>query len=241
MSEVQSYGSVSWDDLDFNKQNTGNNFNKRDENLFLKLQKGDNIVRVVTDPKLYVFHNWTPEGENVDKEKVAKKAKFGFSVRCSAPHGSCPLCDAGVKTKEKYMIGVLTGKGKDSEVHTQFRILDAASSITKQLKTYKDNKKWGALVKYDVNIFKKENVDPQNMYTVMPDGAPTALSESELKLINDFDTSLLTKQTIPVTPESVQDSMDRILKSVAKDSGEAKTESPTATTGGKVSTDFPAL
>lgn len=246
---MQQVGKVSWSDLEFEAKK-GKKFGKKEmNNDFYKLKDGHNVVRIVTDPYRYVFHNWKPGeaktgGDWVDPKKANK---FGETIKCSKPHGECPLCTMKDRPKEKFYIGVL--------VDNQIKIIDAAAGIIKKIKTLKDNPKWGSPLGYDVDIVKDSNADPTDMYGVVPDGGPYSLTPEQLKLIEEFDLSKIETLVTPPTPDKVLNRMKWRAKEICaegksvpaalaldKDKAVDTTteETSTVVTEDGIPTDFPA-
>lgn len=245
---MQQVGKVSWSDLEFEAKKNKKFVKKDTSQDYLKLVNGHNVVRIVTDPYRYVFHNWKPGdaksgGDWVDPKKASQ---YGETIKCSKPHGDCPLCNLKDRPKEKFYIGVL--------VDNQVKILDAASGIVQKIKLLKDNPKWGSPLGYDVDIVKNADAEPANIYNVVPDGGPYALTPEQLEIIEKFDLSKLETMVTPPTPDKVLNRMKWTAKKICADGkavpaalaldkpAETSTvteETSTATTEDGVSTDFP--
>lgn len=224
--ENQTYGFVAWDDLKFPSKDGKKNYENKDSDYF-KLEAGVNTVRILTSPAPYSFHNWKPEGESVDPKKASK---WGYTVRCSKMHGSCPLCKAGNKPKQKFLMAVLVKEVEAKPDHKdkgKIKLLDASPAIAKDLKTLNDNKKWGNPFRYDVDIVKNPDADPNNYYSVTPSGPPEPLSDSEMKLKADWDDKMLTRHLVIPTPAQAEEQMERIMKKVAVEGGAPVKAKPT--------------
>jgi hypothetical protein len=104
----------------------------------------------------------------------------------------------------------------------KIKLLDASPAIAKDLKTLNDNKKWGNPFRYDVDIVKNPDADPNNYYSVTPSGPPEPLSESEMSLKANWDDKTLTRQLVIPTPAQVEEQMERIMKKVAVEGSASK-------------------
>ena len=79
---MAQYGQTDWDLV--GNENKNKDFKK---DMYLRLQDGPNRIRIVTKPFQYLAHTYKKEGDK----------GFGQKVYCSAPMGSCPLCEKGDK------------------------------------------------------------------------------------------------------------------------------------------------
>ncbi len=166
MSSTTDFGLVGWDSVEFFDKNS--NDRKRDE--FIRLQSGDNVVRIVTRPFQYIVHKWKEEGDK----------GFGDKVYCSMYHGSCPLCALDDKPKQRWFIGVIDRKTQS------YKILDMSQTIFKAVQKYNRNEKWGNPGDYDINIVVDKNAGATGYYTVMPE-PKTILSDSDIEIKQKAD------------------------------------------------------
>lgn len=80
----QEFGKSTWDEETSNKR-AGNRGAERA--AFMRLENGSNVVRVITDPHVYLSHKYKDEADTSTNS-------FGEKIMCSAPlHKSCVLCD----------------------------------------------------------------------------------------------------------------------------------------------------
>jgi len=96
---TQVFGEVNWADK--------GGFGAKKESakdLFLKLDDGDNEVRILTAPFQKLIHRYKVDPNN--------KKDFGRKVLCSAIHGKCPICsmEGQDKAKPSWLVGVLSRK-----------------------------------------------------------------------------------------------------------------------------------
>lgn len=184
----QKFGTSTWDEETGGKRGAqgANGDKKRD--AFMRLNDGNNLVRVVTKPHLYLSHKYKEEGD----------PGFGDKIMCSAPlHKSCVLCDRKDRAKKRWFVGVIDRKT------SQYKILDISVLVYDQLKTLNRSEKWGDPSRYDIDIVVNKTAAPANYYSVVPD-PPTPLSKEDLELIKkSVNEEELDKKCTPPTPDWV--------------------------------------
>ncbi len=204
------FGEVSWQDTVIGEGTEKKvPFNK---DLYLKLEKGSNIVRIVTPPHQYVQHKWKPEGD----------PGFGYRVMCSSVHGSCPLCAKGDKPKRRWYLGVI-----DRKTNT-YKLLDISVSVFKSIQSLVKDEDWGDPNKYDVDIKVDQAAGPAGYYTVNPK-PHKALSANDLQIKEKVDMEELKRKVSPPTPDKVQERLDKILQgglAIKPGAGVAATAAP---------------
>lgn len=185
-----TFGEVAWGtDVNSDKKKT----NTKD--LFLSLVEGDNEVRVVTSPFQYAMHKYKAPGDK----------GFGRKVVCSATKEdpNCPLCLAGDKAKRKWYIGVIDRKAN------QYKILDISFAVFSQIGKYVNNKRWGDITKYDINIVVDKNAGATGYYTVQPIAKEPLSAEDQL-IVDNIDMDQIRKFATPPSVEAVQKKLDKI-------------------------------
>lgn len=190
-----TFGEVDWNsDLGFNGGNTEKKTANKD--LWLRLEEGSNVVRLVTQPHQYITHK--------SVKKVGDKG-FGQKVGCSTVHGSCPLCEKGLKAGPRWLLGVI-----DRKTNT-FKILDISYQVFSQIRKYARNVAvWGDPQKYDIDIVVDKNGGPTGYYAVQP--IPhKPLSAADQKIKDDADVEELKRKVTAPSPEIVQKRLDKIL------------------------------
>ena len=192
---MSTFGEISWNDDVFageNKKQT----NSKD--LFLRLNDGDNEMRVVTQPFQYLVHKYKKEGD----------AGFGQKINCAALNGSCPLCALGDKAKPRWLLGVISKSGATAGT---YKILDISFAVFGQIRKYARNTKtWGDPTKYDINIVVNKNADPISYYQVQPIPKSPLTAEEQKVRDNSVDLDDLKRRVTPPQPADVQKRMDRI-------------------------------
>lgn len=184
MSEVK-YGELSdWNQADVSGSND-----------FMRLNEGDNKVRIVTNPYQFVVH-WV-------KDQSGQNRK----IRCAIKN--CPLCRQGAETQTRWFIGVLDYKSGLP------KILEIGSQIFKGIRGYINNpewderyeKPWGTILAYDINI-QRGPKGTQPLYQVQPSPKMKDLNDEETGLVEGFLKKIdISKFTKPSTPEEVSEKM----------------------------------
>lgn len=173
MSQEYKYGEIEdWNDVDVK---TGSNY--------MKLEQGNNVVRVVTQP--YVFTVcWIKDPQGVPRK-----------VR-SALVAGCPLVKRGEKLQKRWYVGVINRRTGKAE------ILEISSQIISSLKDLASDPDWGNPKGYDVDI-RRGAPGSQPLYRVIAKPAKP-LTDDEKVLAERFvkETDFL-KMTKPPTPEEV--------------------------------------
>jgi len=189
---MSTFGEISWDEDVF-----GGSEKKNNKDLWLRLDKGDNELRLVTQPYQYLCHRYKKEGDT-------NSNNYGQKVYCSMANGSCPLCEMGDKAKPRWLLGVISRKTNS------FKILDISFAVFQQIrKLAKNVQRWGDPLKYDINL----SVDPfggaVGYYSVQP-LPKEPLSASDQLIRDNVDLEDLKRRTNPPTPDMVQKRIDRI-------------------------------
>lgn len=189
---MSTFGEVSWNDnLDVFD---GGNKKTNSKDLFLKLDEGDNEVRLITQPFQYLVHKYKKDDSD----------KFGQKVYCSGVHGSCPLCAMGDKAKPRWLLGVISRKTGT------YKILDVSYMVFSAIRKLARNvNRWGDPTKYDLNIIVDKNGGATGYYSVQP-LPKEALSAEDQKLKDNADLDDLKRRVTPPSPEQVQARLDKI-------------------------------
>lgn len=187
---TNTFGEVSWNDDVY----TGGS-NKKDSNrdIWLKLDEGENELRLVTQPFQFLVH----------KYKKDEADKFGQKVYCSAIHGSCPLCDMGDNAKPRWLLGVISRKTNT------YKILDISYAVFSQIRKLAKNPKWGDPTKYDINVIVDKNGGATGYYSVQP-VPKEALSAADQVIKDNVDLDELKRKVTPPNAEWVQKRIDKI-------------------------------
>lgn len=211
---MTTFGEVSYnDDVYAGDKKQGNN-----KDLFLRLVEGTNEVRLVTAPYQYLSHK-------VKKDPTNPK-DFGQKVSCSAMHGSCSLCDEGDKAKPRWFYGVI-----DRKTGT-YKILDVSYQVFSDIrKLARNTVRWGDPTKYDIDIVVDKNGGASGYYSVQPI-SKESLSATDQKLKDDADLDDLKRRCTPLTPDKVQESLNKI-RGVADGAAPAATPAPAAKAASK--------
>lgn len=212
---MQKYGEVSWGDVP-----SENVPSRENRDSFLRLEKGSNVLRVITSPFQYTVHRYKKEGD----------PGFGQRVMCSQANGSCALCALGDKPKRRWLLGVIDRKTKS------YKILDIGISVFKAIQQLTRDDEWGEPIKYDIDIKVDPNGGATNYYNVMPK-IPKPLSADDIQIKDMLDVEELKRRCLPPTPDKVQERLDKILNgSPARASAPAASTRSAAPAPAKVAT-----
>lgn len=200
MDKKMTYGLTSWDEVELK-----NNSFQKQKDLYMRLENGSNVLRVVTKPHQYRVH------QNF-KEKDAPG--FGDRVMCSSFHGTCPACDKGDKAKNRWLLGVIDRRS------TSFKILDISPAVFKGIQELSRDQDYGDPGKYDIDVKVDKQGGATGYYTIIPK-PPRALSAQDVDIKSKIDTDDLVRRCSPPTPEKVQERLDGIAKRKAAKTGGA--------------------
>jgi hypothetical protein len=180
-----AFGSVSWD------SDTSNGFKPREntKDLYMRLEQGPNVVRVLTKPHQYTCHQW--------KVNPADPG-FGNRVGSSRYFGADILEDKyGSKPKTRWLLYVIDRKT------ASVKLLDISRTIFESIKELnKDQDDWGDPTTYDINISVDKNGGASGYYKVTPK-SKKPLSPADLELKQSMDLDLLKFKTQPPTVEQM--------------------------------------
>lgn len=188
-----TFGEMNWNDKSLDSTTGGNRETNKD--LFLRLVEGNNELRLITAPFQYLVHKY--------KKDPTDKKDYGQKVLCSSIHGSCAVCATGDQAKLRWLFGVIDRKTG------QPKILDVGGLVMEQLKENARNPKIGEPTKYDINIFVNKKGGPAGYYKVQT-YQREPLSAEDQKMRDEFDINDLKRRVTPLSPEKVQERLDKI-------------------------------
>jgi hypothetical protein len=189
MSNKIQFGLTSWDTTDVKKAPK-----EKNENLFMRLDNGNNVIRLVTKPHEYLVHRY-----KVDE----KDPGFGERVLSSLFHGSDPLVDLGSKPKRRWLVGIIDRKTQS------YKILDMSVSVFKSIQELVRDEDWGDPTQYDIDVKVDKNGGATGYYTVIPK-SKKPLSKDDLDIKEKADLDDLKRRCTPPTPAQVQERIDAI-------------------------------
>lgn len=185
MSKVQ-FGVTSWESTEVNSKPNANQSNK---DLFMRLESGSNVLRIITKPHEYLVHRY----------KVSESDPgFGERILSSAFHGSDPLIEMGHKPKRRWLVGVIDRKTQS------YKILDMSSMVFKGVQELVRDEDWGDPSQYDVDIKVNKSAGVTGYYAVIPK-SKKPLTPSDLEIKEQVDLEDLKRRCTPPTPEQVQE------------------------------------
>lgn len=218
---TQNYGLTEWENVEIKTGNKQENA----KDLFLRLQQGSNIVRVVTKPHEYLSHRYKTRESDPG---------YGEKVLSSLANGRDPLFDKGMKPKKRWLVGVIDRKTQS------YKILDMSVSVFKGIQELVKDEDWGDPSQYDIDIKVDKQGGATGYYTVMPK-QPKPLSAADLDIKSQVDLEDLKRRCTPPTPEQMEERIASIdAKSNANRGGEAQTKTSTSNDDDD-DVDFPAV
>lgn len=153
---------------------------------FMKLDEGENIIRVMSNPIKTHVH-WVKTAENKDR-------------KITSPEGSAELVrrleEAGFKKQPSYMIKILDRKDD------VFKLLEVGPQIFKGIQLLNANPKWANVTNYDISITKGPK-GQQPLYNVTPN-PKERLDGNLINKYQDFNDRVnLDKLTSPMPEQEI--------------------------------------
>ena len=182
---TNKYGMVSWDEVE--TQTTSPNQSRRD--LFMRLDAGSNIVRILTKPHEYLMHRYKSDQNDPG---------YGERVLSSIYHGRDPLMERGLKPKRRWLVGII------DRITQSYKILDMGVSIFKGIQALVRDEDLGDPTQFEVDIKVDKQGGPTGYYTVTPK-RPKPLTPADLEIKQMADLEELKRKCTPPTPEQVEE------------------------------------
>lgn len=186
-------GAVDW--VGFGGGGSEKKTNAKD--LFLRLQPGSNIVRLLTVPYQYHQHKKVFDNDT--------KGKYGRRINCAG--AGCPVCAMGDKAKRRWLVGVIDRRSG------MYKILDIGFAIFKGIQLLAQDSDWGNPEDYDCDISAHPENPATNYYGVVAK-PKKPMSAADLAIKDAIDFSELERRTTAPTPEQVQDRIDKIMAEI---------------------------
>jgi hypothetical protein len=188
---MTKYGETDWNTT------SGNGDGGRVE--WLRLSEGENRFRIITSPYQYLTH------KNI---KSVDEKGYGRKVPCSANEETgetCPLCEAGLKPKTQYMIGVIDRKSDT------YKVIDISWAIFSSIKGLVSSSVWGDPKGFDIMVKKNPaSKGPSDYYLTQP--IPhTPLSVDDQQKRDTANLEYLRTKTTPMKRETVEKILARVL------------------------------
>lgn len=192
----KNYGLSSWD------ESTNTPVVARTSDLprfeYMRLKDGNNSLRIVTAPYRYFMVRFKAPGDK----------GFGKRVNTAWPlHEDCPTKTAGLKPKERFLVGVIDREDQ------KLKVLDMSILVYEQVQGLKNDIEWGSPSGYDINIRKNSKAKaPAGFYNVLP-RSKAALSQADEALLAESKEGLekyLVNRTTPPKPEFVRKRMEEL-------------------------------
>lgn len=196
-------GEIPWEAAP-HKQQSNSKFDKK-TNIYLRLEKGTNKVRFITNPFVFYVHNYQAPG-----------AKFPKKVRCAKNSASdpCPLCDKANAEADKKMAAKLGRKARYLAAvidrrSNEIKVLEFNSVVYDTILVNKEEEDWGPPIGYDYNIkMDPDSPSPMNYYQALPIPKKPLTAEEQEK-VDSFDKQTLIN--LAKVPE-----LHKIMEKIAK-------------------------
>lgn len=143
MSKI-TFGEVDWN-------STAGDSSSQKTSDYMKLEEGENVVRVMGNPIQYYVH-WVTALDGSKKKIVSPIDNMSLVTK---------LEDAGFKKKATWMVRVLDRKDES------FKLLEVGSQIYNGIRALYNNPKWGKVTDYDISIIRGPK-GSQPLYSVQP-------------------------------------------------------------------------
>lgn len=190
-----SFGMTSWEDVD-----TSNGFIRENtKDLYMRLEQGSNVVRILTKPHQYTCHQW--------KVNPADPG-FGSRVNSSKFYGSDILEEKfGSKSKNRWLLYCIDRRTQS------VKLLDISRTVFDGIKTLvSDTEDWGSPDQYDIDIKVNKSGGASGYYIVTPK-SKKPLSPADLELKQSLNLDLL---KLKCTPPTVEQMNARVAALIAK-------------------------
>jgi len=176
--------SMVFGEVDWNAADSGT---KSD---FLRLEEGENTVRVMGNPVQFYIH-WvvTPDGS---RRKVNSPVDHPDLVR--------RLEDSGFRRQARWLIKVL------DRTDDEFRILEVGPQIYNGVKALYNNSRWGKVTAYDVTVCKGPK-GSQPLYSVTPNPKEPLSSDFKATFVDFNDRVNVEKLISPAEASEVLEVM----------------------------------
>src|SRR3990167_4271175 len=189
MANKVEVGMTTWDN-DVKRPAFGQN----NKDLYMRLENGTNVLRVITKPHVYNVHRYKANESDPG---------YGDRILCSAFHGSCPVCDKGDKAKRRWLVGIIDRKT------SAYKILDISVSVYKAIQELVRDEDYGDPSMYDIDIKVDKQGGATGYYNVVPK-PKKPLSPSDLQIKESVDLDDLKRRCVPPTPEKVLERLEAL-------------------------------
>lgn len=131
---------------------------------FLKLQPGENRMRIVGKPSLIEIH-W-------------EKGLDGQTKKVICVGSGCPICKAGHAPQRRYQIKVI------DRTDAVVKILEGGATVFNAIRAYAMDPDYGDPTRYDIKI-KKEGSGRETKYTVVASPKQSDLTDEEARKVDE--------------------------------------------------------
>lgn len=186
---MKKIGFTNWSEVEFQKKGFENN-----KDLYLRLENGENRLRVCTKPAQYFVH----QGFKDDPEQKG----FGDRIMCST-EDDCPVCKMNHQAKMRWLVGVIDRRTQS------FKILDITQQIFEGIQALTRMEEYGATELYDLNIIVNKSAGPSGYYRVIA-FPPKPMSDADLAIKKGVDLEEMARRCQAPTNAKVQERLEKI-------------------------------
>lgn len=177
------FGEVDW--------NSGDTGTQEKRDLFMRLQEGENEIRVMGNPIQFYVH-WLNRPDGSKRKIVSPVDNSSIVTR---------LEDSGFKRQAKWLIKVL------DRSDNEFKMLEVGSQIYNGIRALYNNPKWGKVTAYDISVVRGPK-GSQPLYNVTPNPKEKLNTDFKEKFDRFNENLDLSKLITPATTQEVCDLMN---------------------------------
>ncbi len=186
------FGATSWDietgPANFKKDNV--------KDLYLRLEQGSNVVRIITKPHEYLVHQFKAPGTEGWGVRVLSSKFHGEDVLEQPPYN--------LKAKRRWLCGVIDRKTN------AYKLLDISKSVFDGVRELVRDSDYGPTENYDIDIKVDKNGGATGYYKIVPKPAKP-LSPADLELKQNADLDDLRRRCTPPEPAAMRTRVAAIL------------------------------
>ncbi len=205
-----SFGATNWNI----ETSNGYKPNQNNKDLYLRLEQGSNLVRLVTKPYEYLVHqNWKINPTD---------AGYGHRVMSSLFYDGKDILKEKYNStpKRRWLVGVICRKTQS------YKLLDISKSVFEGIRECVRTEEYGDPLNYDLDIKVDKQGGPASYYRVLPK-PPKPLSPADLEIKQNVDLDDLKRRVTPPLPEVME---SRVAAIIAKSGGIAPAVKTTVVT-----------
>ncbi len=187
-----TFGEVDW--------NAGDSGGGSSASDFMRLDQGENVVRVMGNPTQFYVH-WLTCTDNSKKKVVSP---------IDSPELVKRLEDGGFRRQARWLVKVLDrSDGK-------FKALEIGAQIYNGIRALYNNNKWGKVTSYDLSVM-RGSPGQQPLYSVTPNPKEELESSMKTAWVEFNDRMNFDKIISPTAPEEICEMLGWQMSDVESD------------------------